>query len=299
MNSQIVRTDVPYDYQTMVSDLEALKSAYPIIQSNTIGSSVLGKEIYALSIGIGQRQVYYNGCHHANEWITAPLLMQFAESYAQAYQTGTTILGWDIRYLFNHTIIWLTPMVNPDGVDLVIHGIDTSNPFYEQVLRWNNYSTNFSNWKANIRGVDLNHQYNAHWYEQKSRGPVGPGPANYSGSAPESEPESRAVADFTRYHNPNLIIAYHSQGRVIYWGYRGLEPPESQTIATYFGTLSGYTPIRYAGTDAGYKDWFIQDWRRPGFTIEVGMGINPLPTSQLPQIYRENLGTMLHGASLT
>lgn len=298
MSNGIVHTNVPYDYSTMIADLAALQSAYPVIGSYTIGYSVLGKELKAIRLGTGTRQVFYNGCHHANEWITAPLLMLFAESYAQAYHAGHTLLGWDVQYLFRNVTIWLVPMVNPDGVDLVIHGISPDNPFYSQVIAWNGGSMDFRGWKANIRGVDLNHQYRAHWQEQKARGPAGPAPANYSGPAPESEPESRAIADFTRSHNLRLVIAYHSQGRVIYWGYRGLEPPESQAIADRFAVLSGYTPIRYAGTDAGYKDWFIQDWRRPGFTIEVGMGINPLPLSQLPQIFRENLGVMLHGASI-
>ena len=28
---------------------------------------------------------------------------------------------------------------------------------------------------------------------------------------------------------------------------------------------------------AGYKDWFIQYYDRPGYTIEVGLGQSPLP----------------------
>ena len=48
---------------------------------------------------------------------------------------------------------------------------------------------------------------------------------------------------------------------------------------------------------AGYKDWFIQTYNRPGYTIEVGRGVNPLPLSQFPQIYRDNLGILLGGMS--
>ena len=51
---------------------------------------------------------------------------------------------------------------------------------------------------------------------------------------------------------------------------------------------SGYaledTP--YASGHAGFKDWFLQVFKRPAFTIEAGLGENPLPTSQLPEITR-------------
>jgi g-D-glutamyl-meso-diaminopimelate peptidase len=38
----------------------------------------------------------------------------------------------------------------------------------------------------------------------------------------------------------------------------------------------------------GYKDWFIQDYKKPGYTIEVGKGINPLPIEQFNKIYDDN-----------
>ena len=51
---------------------------------------------------------------------------------------------------------------------------------------------------------------------------------------------------------------------------------------------SGYaledTP--YASGHAGFKDWFLQCFRRPAFTIEMGIGENPLPMTQLPALCR-------------
>ena len=47
---------------------------------------------------------------------------------------------------------------------------------------------------------------------------------------------------------------------------------------------------------AGYKDWFIKVFRRPGFTIEAGAGENPLPLSQFDEIYRDNLGILVTAA---
>ncbi len=54
----------------------------------------------------------------------------------------------------------------------------------------------------------------------------------------------------------------------------------------------------YNSSFAGYKDWFIQDYNRPGFTIEAGIGVNPLPISQFDEIYRDNIGILILGAVL-
>ena len=124
-----------------------------------------------------------------------------------------------------------------------------------------------------------------------------PGPRDYVGPAPLTAPESLAMYGFTRALDPQLTLSYHTQGRVIYWQYDGYDVPGSKAIAERFAAASGYdvaaTP--YAAGHAGYKDWFIQDFRRPGFTIEAGSGENPLPLSQFPDIWSDNLGILLGG----
>ena len=115
---------------------------------------------------------------------------------------------------------------------------------------------------------------------------MGTGPRGYASPSPLSEPEASAMAELTRAHNFGLVIAFHSQGEVIYWGYGGHEPPVSEGIVGRFASVSGYQPIRYAGSGAGYKDWFIQEFGRPGFTVEVGRGVNPLPVSQFEGIWQ-------------
>ena len=55
----------------------------------------------------------------------------------------------------------------------------------------------------------------------------------------------------------------------------------------------------YASGFAGSKDWFIQQFERPGYTIEAGLGVKPLPISQFDRIYRDNLGILTMGALVT
>jgi len=301
----VVDTNIDYTYEAMQRDIRGLRARYPFIETGAIGQSVLGRELSYLRLGVGQNQVLYNGAHHALEWITSPLLMKFAEDFLRAYVLGQSLGDrFDPREIWEQSSIYLIPMVNPDGVDLVLNGLQANNPYYQNLVRWNGGSTDFSTvWQANIRGVDLNHNYNAAWQLSKDAeaeyGVTGPGPTRYSGPYPESEPESAAMVAFTRSRPFRLVMAYHSQGQVIYWNFMDMAPAEGRTIGEQLSRLSGYALDQTVGiaSYAGYKDWFIQDFRRPGYTIEVGLGTNPLPITQFDGIYRDNLGMLLYAAT--
>jgi g-D-glutamyl-meso-diaminopimelate peptidase len=103
------------------------------------------------------------------------------------------------------------------------------------------------------------------------------------------------MAELTRRRNFSRVIAFHTQGQEMYWGFENQEPPESEVLVNEFSRVSGYEPVKTIESYAGYKDWFIQDWRRPGFTIELGHGVNPLPISQFDEIYQKTLGIFLAG----
>ena len=100
---------------------------------------------------------------------------------------------------------------------------------------------------------------------------------------------------------PALTLALHTQGEVIYWRYLDYEPPQSRRIGEIFSEASGYTleETPFASGFAGYKDWFIESFDRPGYTIEAGLGTNPLPTYQFPDIYERCLGILVYGALVT
>lgn len=301
----VVDTNIDYTYDVLQHDIRGLKARYPFIETGVAGYSSLGRELSYIRLGTGANEVFYNAAHHGLEWITSPVLMKFAEEYAKAYALGTEINGFDPREIWGNTSIYIIPMVNPDGVDLVLNGLQPSNPNYNELIRWNRGSTDFSrDWQSNNNGVDLNHNYNAAWEQSKQAeaalGITGPGPTRFSGLYPESEPESRAVADFTRDHNFRLVMAYHSQGEVIFWNFENLAPPEALTIGESLAGLSGYELAEPEGpaSYAGYKDWFIQDYRRPGYTVEVGRGTNPLPISQFDTIYEDNRPMLLFGATV-
>jgi g-D-glutamyl-meso-diaminopimelate peptidase len=190
-------------------------------------------------------------------------------------------------------------------VDLVVGAIEEGTPPWQAAKA---LADNYPNipfpegWKANLKGVDLNLQYPAGWLQAReikfSQGFTRPGPRDYVGRAPLTQPESRAMAEYTARFDPALVLAYHSQGREIYWKFRDYEIPGARELGEAFARVSGYTLADPAeeSSYAGYKDWFIQEFRRPGYTIEVGQGVNPLPLSQFAEIYADNLGILVLAA---
>lgn len=303
----VVPTDVPFTSELVNVCAQGLTARYPFIKKSTIATSAYGRSVVLLRMGEGRRSVLYNASHHANEWITTPVVLHFLEQYAEALMNETTIFGMDAVTLFRRTRLDLVPMVNPDGVDLVTGAIAPESGQYEAARLIAAYypAIPFPNgWKANLMGVDLNLNYPAGWEQARENkfalGFTGPAPRDYVGEVPLDQPESAAMARLTRETQPRLTLSYHAQGEVIYWKFMDLEPAGAEAIGREFARVSGYTleDTPFASGFAGYKDWFIQDFDRPGYTIEVGQGESPLPLSQFDQIYRANLGILALGLRL-
>lgn len=303
----VVPTDMAFTSELLALCVQGLTARYPFLTQRTLVKTRFGRPVTLLRLGSGQRSVLYNASHHANEWITTPVLLKFIEDYAAAVAAGGTIFGQDAAALFRRTQLYCVPMVNPDGVDLVTGAILRGSEAFEEAeaIAARYPAIPFPDgWKANLSGVDLNLNYPAGWEQARelkyALGFTGPAPRDFVGRAPLDQPESAAMARLTRTVDPRLTLSYHTQGEVIYWKYLDLEPAGARHIGEQFARLSGYlledTP--YASGFAGYKDWFILTFDRPGYTIEAGLGQNPLPITQFDEIYRRNLGILATGLLL-
>ena len=125
--------------------------------------------------------------------------------------------------------------------------------------------------------MDLNLQFTAGWEMARqikfAQGFTSPAPRDFVGNSYLSEPESLALYNFTLAHNFSLILAYHTQGKEIYWQFENYAPERAYTIGQEFSKVSGYTlaEVPYTSSFAGYKDWFLQEYKRPAYTIEAGL----------------------------
>lgn len=301
----IVPTDVPMTSQLCEETILAITAAYPFCRSELLTRTAYDRPIRTLVIGNGPRKVIYSASHHANEWITTPVILKFVEEFAFAIQTGGLIGGVDANMLAQQVTIYTVPMVDPDGVDLVTGAIQPGTLSYTMAADMAAFYPNIpfpEGWKANLLGVDLNLQYPAGWLQAReikfSQGFTRPGPRDYVGRAPLNQLESRALAGYTEAVDPELVLAYHTQGKVIYWQFEDIQVPGAEELGQRMAEVSGYTlaDTPFESSFAGYKDWFIKVFRRPGYTVEVGEGENPLPLSQFDEIYRDNLPILITAA---
>ena len=301
-----VFTDLPYSSFLTAAVLEGLIMRYPFLKRFSIGSSVMGRSIEAVLVGNGPLKVGINAAHHANEWITDPLTLLFLERYAKAVVTDSAIGGIPAKDLMEQATLILVPLVNPDGVDLVTGAIDQTDSFYQSARALSGHYPNIpfpNGWKANITGVDLNLGYPAGWEQARAikfaQGFTRPGPRDYVGTRPLEAPEDRAMVELTETEAFDRTVSFHTQGEEIYWEYQGDAPDGSLALAKRFAQTSGYrlASVPYNSSFAGYKDWFISAFQKSGFTVEAGMGENPLPIQDLPSMYEKTEGIFVSALS--
>ena len=253
-----------YDYEYINKLIPSFSDTF------VIGKSLLNRNIYCISIGTGKKFAVFAAAFHGLEYLTAVALIYFAEkfSYMEEYHNK-------IHALF-------IPMVNPDGVDIALNGIDPSNSYHKNIIRHTGIINFTKLWQANASGTDINHNFDAEWQSIYDC----PSPTKYGGPYPESEPETRAVTNILKKCRPELFIAFHSQGKEIYYDYNGMENKGSKRTAEAIAKACGYRAVIPTGTAAfgGAKDWYIKEYKKQAFTAELGLGTNPLPVSELTQM---------------
>lgn len=285
-----------YDYVQMQKIIDAICCRNSCLQKFCIGKSCAGRDITALKIDCADEYVLFSAAFHGSEHITTNVLLMFIEEFAYAYQNNCSLAGINVKKALGNRGVIFIPRINPDGCEISIHGALGCGKEAGNIYKMCN--GDFTHFNANLRGVDINHNFDAGWNElhllERKSGILGPSSTRFGGHSPHSEPETAAIVNLCRQYNMHHAVALHSQGEVIYWSYNGLESKTAKRMAEIMAATSGYAldvPIGLA-RGGGFKDWFISEFRRPAFTIEVGKGRNPLPINDTAQIYI-NLREML------
>ncbi|OWA35663.1 gamma-D-glutamyl-meso-diaminopimelate peptidase [Saccharibacillus sp. O16] len=292
----IVDPSVTYTYGVLTRDIQKLAAKYPgLIEYKSIGKTLYGRDIWAVGLGSGSATVFFNGSHHAREWLTTTLNMYMIEQYARAYSEGRKFEGYDVQDILSKTKIWFVPMVNPDGVTLQQTGLQSfPTSVHKALIAMNDGSRNFKRWKANAQGVDPNRQYDANWKELLNNYTY-PHWMGHKGTAPMTAKENKAMIAFTYEIDPEIAVSYHSAGRILYWNFRTptANVARDKRLANLFRSFTGYSlvsPSYNSNGGGGYTDWFIQKLGRPAFTPEIGIknGETNLPVSAFGEEWRRN-----------
>lgn len=268
-----------------------------------IGRSTLGRPIFCVRIGSGEKKLVVQSSIHAREHITCQLSFLLLKHLLKEELCGR---------------VFFIPLSNPDGVCLAKEGLASLNKLDEEqklcqklfafcqeqkisklfvnalkkkLFAINNFSQDFSLWKANINCVDLNVNFDAKWKSGKLNKLV-PASENYVGPCPLSENETKALANFVCALKPHMTISYHSKGEVIFYDFhqKGKQKKRDKKFATEISKLTGYKIKKTGKSAGGFKDYCIQKLKIPSLTIEVGKEsfCHPILPNCLPLIYSQN-----------
>ncbi len=270
-----------------------LINKYNFLKVEYLGKSWCERDIIGLKTGNSKEMVLLVGAFHGMEWMTSLLLFKFLEDVCNVVKANKLICGVNISEKIKNRGIFVIPCINPDGVEIFLKGSSAAYEYKKVVEK--SYGKKNHKWQSNARGVDLNHNFKSGWEELKKleikNNIVAPSWTRYGGEFPESERETQAITRLCRNSNFKRAFAFHSQGEEIYWDYNNQKPENSEFLAMVFALSSGYELNRPEGlaVGGGFKDWFITEFNRPAFTIEIGKGKNPLPLQCFNHIYNKIL----------
>jgi len=259
------------DYETLRWILSNKGYKYDVI-----GKSVAGRDIYCVEGGGGgNKRVLLVGAIHAREYITADILMRLFERQNKKICAD----------------IFVVPMLNPDGVELCKYGIDSvPAKCKEKVLKINDGNVDFSMWKANMRGVDINNNFDAGWDRVFDGRRIVPSPQGYYGPRAESEPETLAIVSLIKRLRPDMCIAFHTKGEELYFEYFNQNYRRDSRVAHIFAQGLKYKIVNCQNTSsAGLKDWCVEKLNMVAFTLECGSDneIHPIKEDRLDYIYKK------------
>ena len=284
-----VTGEMLFDYEKSKSLIENLTRRFSFLSADVIGRSSTGRAIFSLSLGNKKNRVLLAGAFHGCEWLTSLVLFRFCERLCQSLDKKSELCSVNISRAFSQLGLMIIPCVNPDGVEIAVHGsigAGSARRFVESLG-----CEEYSKWNANAAGVDINHNFNAGWeilrkMEEES-GITGPAPRRFGGYRAESEAETKAVTRLCRLVPFRQAMALHSQGEELYWRYGDDTPAQAHMMAKILADSCSYRLVENDGlaSHGGFKDWFISEFYRPAFTMEIGKGENPLPIDELDAIY--------------
>lgn len=237
------------------------------------GKTIMNNEIYCIKIGTGKIPVLFTAAYHGLEYLTAYALLGFLKKFL------------DMSVYHDKISLYAVPMVNPDGVDIAVKGINPKNFIHRIIIKKLGIIDFTHLWQSNAFGVDINHNFDADWDKVTDNISY----SKYGGEYPGSEIETKIITELMEQIKPDLFLAFHSQGKEIYYDFNGMENKDAKAAAEKIAAECGYTVATPTDTAAfgGAKDFFIQKYHKKAFTIELGEGKNPLPNFQLSDMTKD------------
>ncbi len=302
----IVDTSDTYYLDDIYLDIDKLCEKYNnILSKRIIGKSVEGRDIVALRIMVRKDEilrcaqndkslkaqndtnsilqnvekpaVLFVGGIHAREDFSVMLCMNMIEQYCYYYSHDKMFDDFDVRSIINNVDMYFVPVANPDGLNIVHNGIESSSN-YEKLKDMKIWGEDHTYWKANANGVDLNKNFDDGNWNIRTCIPGTDVPCSdrFKGYKANSEPETKALINFCTENNFSLMVTYHCSGNCTFWAdsgthhmFNGLDEKimdELNEKYIYRKTKVSADPKIYG---CGFENWFRKRMKRPAFCVEL------------------------------
>lgn len=293
--SYIVNPYVVYSYEYMLNDASRLAKMYPdLIKTSSIGKSVEGRDLLLIEFGRGNNRIFVCGTHHAREYIATTYLMHAIDRYAYAYRTGAMWGNYNPRTILDNVTFCIVPMVNPDGVNLVQNGLQ-STPHAEELSNmgiFDGKKYGYRSWKANIHGVDVNWNYDKDWSVDRNKNERGS--TGFNGDYAGSEPETVAVSNYVDTYEFDAYLSFHTQGQIYYWAVSDEYPSD---VCKAIGKDTGFAGYREScdGVGGSFFDYVFRKYKKPTVTVELCpyVGNYPYPDYDFNRIWNPAKNVLL------
>ncbi len=311
-----------YDAEAFAILARELESKYPdIIKVTTIGHSTDHREITAIILtanvlDMEENDDFYTdklhylieGGLHSRENVSTPMLLKIIESYAVDYYMPEYLMDVEMKDLLDQVVFHFIPLSNPDGYDLANVGLNSISEPYKSYLQ-TMPSDNYSNYKSNVNGVDLNRNFPGLYYDlsegmfkdiwnkkHKYYRSFVPGSAFYFGETSGSEVETQVLMDYLLKYDFRNYLSFHSRGEVLYWKRAMLDVGfnhRSEALAGQIADYTGYDKDQdaYQASSGYMMDFTAMQTLKPSITIETVHHRYTLPTTKenITKAYMENL----------
>jgi g-D-glutamyl-meso-diaminopimelate peptidase len=287
-----------YSYDDLISDAYGLSIKYnKIIQYVTIGKSHDNRDIVMLRLGTGKKYILFSGGVHGRETINPIVLLKITEFYAKQYIEYEKN-GYKHNYLLRETnsnverlyedmifakcvyellqtyTILMIPLLNPDGYMISLYGHKSvRNPALQSKLKRIKY--NYSEWKFNGRGIDINRNFPCRSWKPK-------GINDYAAS----ENESKALIQVFHQYRIKCYLDFHSRGKCIYYYRNSMSEKYNERqlyIAKRLKNITKYelvdpeNEIEYGDSGGNTVQYFSEHFNKPALTIETVDENEPFP----------------------
>ncbi len=236
-----------FNYIELIKEKNKITEKYPFASVSAVGKSVMGREIYALTLGEAEEYVLLAGGLHGADSFTCGLLLTFFEELCRGLAENKAIEGLKVRKALTGRAIIIIPSVNPDGCEIASRGKSGCGDRLDKIREL--AKGDLKSYSLNARGVDID--------------------LNFCGKGAFSEPETAAVVELCRKKPIRHAVVFGSGGREIITPGGEKIPARSNRMAEIMTTTTGYG-ISFNRNDRrreGVVRWFCDEFFRPAFKV--------------------------------